>query len=134
MKTVKNEYRVEWIPCQNSFPWLIFSCKSTESTILSLYAKIRATENPSSGIFYAVKLSYLVARKSQNFERAILRVAASSRFYFHISIFISECIQLSICNICQHSKWGYVHHKCNRPRVLFKVYRATLKVFHVVSM
>ena len=55
--------------CENTgFQWHIFSCISTKSTILSLYGRIRVSENPYSRIFCAV-FSYGIScvQKSRNF-------------------------------------------------------------------
>ena len=56
--------------CENTgFQWHIFSRISTKSTILSLYGRIRVSENPYSRIFYAV-FSYGIScvQKSRNFS------------------------------------------------------------------
>ena len=54
--------------CENTgFHWLAFSHIRTESTILSLYGRIRVSENPYSRIFYAMTKSILERPRFQVF-------------------------------------------------------------------
>ena len=56
--------------CENTgFQWPVFSRITTQSTILSLFGRIRVTENPYSCIFYAVNfhpIFFLAILKTKN--------------------------------------------------------------------
>ena len=66
--------------CKNTgFHRPAFFCIRTESTILSLYGRIRASENPYSRIFYAVittkKLSNInIHHRSQRYQISVKKV------------------------------------------------------------
>ena len=60
--------------CENTgFHRHVFSRKRTESTILSLYGRIRISENPCSRIFYAVCINTKRAKSYKKKRQALYK-------------------------------------------------------------
>ena len=80
--------------CQNTgFLWPAFSCMRTELKLLSLYGKMRVSENPHSGIFYAVMISVICKRLPVNISN-LLKMFTGKKIPKNCLCCVSQLISL----------------------------------------